>query len=234
MTNDKMTKQLPNLRLLTVQFDAPIQAWELPAFRGAVAQKAGLEHDHFHNHDNETGGFHYRLPLVQYKQDHGKPMLVCLNEGIEALHHFFAQPNWTLHLNGRELPVRVHRLDMRQFSLDIQDRSRRYHLRQWIGLRDDNYGIYTRLDGAVERLYFLQKVLHKQVLSLLEQLDSAPAASDALTVKIQQVKDERWVSYKKVKMLAFSLEFTANVHLPDYVGLGKGCSEGWGVVKGLG
>jgi len=77
-------------------------------------------------------------------------------------------------------------------------------------------------------------VLHKQVLSLLEQLDSAPAASDALTVKIQQVKDERWVSYKKVKMLAFSLEFTANVHLPDYVGLGKGCSEGWGVVKGLG
>jgi hypothetical protein len=52
-------------------------------------------------------------------------------------------------------------------------------------------------------------------------------------VKIQQVQRERWVDFKKVKVLAFSLEFTANVALPNYIGMGKGCSLGWGVVKGL-
>jgi hypothetical protein len=222
---------MTKLRLLSVQFDTPIDPWELPAFRGAVAAKAGLEHDMFHNHDNETGGFHYRLPLIQYKQDRGLPMLVCLNEGIEELHHFFSQPDWTVILNGRKAPVRIHKLDVKQYTLGAWDKTFRYHLRDWIGLRDENYGQYTRLDGAVERLSHLQNVLQKQLDALLQQLDCTPERP--VEVKIQQVQRERWVSFKGVKVLAFSLEFTANVALPNYIGLGKGCSMGWGVVKGL-
>lgn len=223
----------PQVRLLSVAFDTPIQPWELPAFRGAIALKAGWEHDLFHNHDNENGGFHYRLPLIQYKQDHGRPMLVCLNEGIEELQHFFSQPEWTLELNGREAPIRIAKLDVKQYRLGVTDKSFRYHIRNWIGLRDDNYGIYTRLDGVVEKLYHLERVLQNQLISLLEQLGCPPDPENPVVVKIQQLKDERWVSFKKVKVLAFSLEFTANVVLPDYVGLGKGVSVGWGVVKGL-
>lgn len=221
------------MRFLSVLFDTPIAPWELPAFRGAVASKAGHQHEHFHNHDVETGGYHYRLPLIQYKQDHGRPMLVCLNEGIEEAHHFFAQPDWTLTLNGREAPVRIHRLDVREFDLALREHPMRYHLRQWIGLRDDNYGTYTRLDGVVARLYFLQQTLRNQILALLEQLEAPAETLAGLQVTIQQPKDEKWVSYKNVKMLAFSLEFSANILLPDYTGLGKGCSVGWGVVKKL-
>lgn len=223
----------PQVRLLSVAFDTPIQPWELPAFRGAIALKAGWEHDMFHNHDNENGGFHYRLPLIQYKQDHGRPMLVCLNEGIEELQHFFSQPEWNLELNGREAPIRIAKLDVKQYRLGVTDKSFRYHIRNWIGLRDDNYGIYTRLDGVVEKLYHLERVLQNQLISLLDQLGCPADPENPVVVKIQQLKDERWVSFKKVKVLAFSLEFTANVVLPDYVGLGKGVSVGWGVVKGL-
>jgi len=222
---------MSTLRLLSVQFDTPIDPWELPAFRGAVAAKAGYEHDLFHNHDNETGGFHYRLPLIQYKQDYGKPMLVCLNEGIEELQHFFSQPDWTLSLKGREAPVRIHKLDVRQYALAAQDKPLRYHLRDWIGLRDENYGTYTRLNGVVERMSHLERVLQNQVIALLQQLNCSPEQD--LQVKIQQVQRERWVSFKDVKVLAFSLEFSAHVALPDYVGLGKGCSMGWGVLKRL-
>ena len=221
----------PQLRLLSVAFDTPIEPWELSAFRGAVARKAGWEHEMFHNHDNESGGFHYRMPLIQYKQDHGRPMLVCLNEGIEELHHFFSQPDWILELNGRSAPIRIAKLDVKQYRLGVWDKTFRYHIRNWIGLRDDSYVVYTRLDGVVEKLYHLEKVLQNQLVFLLEQLGCTP--DRPVVVKIQQVKDERWVSFKKIKVLAFSLEFTANVMVPDYVGLGKGVSVGWGVVKGL-
>lgn len=81
-----------NLRLLTVAFDAPIHTWELPAFRGAVAEKAGYEHDLFHNHNNDTGGYHYRFLLIQYTQGHGHPMLVCLNEGLKNYTIFSLSP----------------------------------------------------------------------------------------------------------------------------------------------
>jgi hypothetical protein len=219
------------LRILSVTFDTPIEPWELRAFRGAVSAKAGYQHEHFHNHDNETGGYHYRMPLIQYKQDHGHPMLVCLNEGIEELHHFFSQPDWTLDLNGRPAPVRIRKLDVKQFHLGVQQRTFRYHIRQWIGLNEDNYGTYTRLTGIVERLYLLEKVLLNQVVNLLNQLDCHP--EEPVSLKLLNLKDERWVSFKGVKVLAFSMEFETNVVLPDYVGLGKGCSSGWGVVKGL-
>ena len=219
------------LRILSVTFDTPIEPWELRDFRGAVAAKAGYQHEHFHNHDNESGGYHYRMPLIQYKQDHGRPMLVCLNEGIEELHHFFSQPDWTLDLNGRSAPVRIHKLDVKQFSLSVQDKSFRYHIRQWIGLNEDNYGTYTRLTGLEERLFVLEKVLLNQVVNLLNQLGHEP--EQQVTLKLLNLKDERWVSFKGVKVLAFSMEFTCNVALPDYVGLGKGCSGGWGVIKGL-
>ena len=222
---------MKKLRILSVTFDTPIDPWELRAFRGAVAAKAGYQHEYFHNHDNDSGGLHYRLPLIQYKQDHGRPMLVCLNEGIEELHHFFSQPDWTLDLNGRNAPVRIHKLDVKQMHLGVREKPYRYHIRQWIGLNEDNYGTYSRLTGIVERLFLLEKVLQNQVVNLLKQLDCFP--EEPVHVKLLQLKDERWVSFKGVKVLAFSMEFETNVLLPDYVGLGKGCSSGWGVVKGL-
>lgn len=220
------------LRLLSVQFDTPVEAWELSAFRGAVARKAGLEHDLFHNHNNESGGFHYRLPLIQYKQEHRKPMLVCLNEGIEELHHFFSQPDWTLTLNGRPAPVRIAKLDVKQYTMDVSDKIFRYHIRHWIALNDDNYPVYNKLNSLVERIFFLQQILKSQIVCMLDQLGVQPELQ--VEVHVQQLKDERWVSYKKVKMRAFSVEFTTNVMIPDYLGFGKGCSVGWGVVKGLG
>lgn len=220
-----------HLRLLSVAFDTPIHPWELPAFRGAVAAKAGYEHELFHNHNNETGGYHYRFPLIQYKHNHGRPMLVCLNEGIEELYHFFSQPDWTLNLNGRATPVRIHNLNVRQCSLEVSERHSRYHIRQWLALNEENYGLYMRLPGLPERLALLQQILQNQLVSLLHQLGHEK--DGRVEVRVQHLKDERWVSYKGVKVLAFSLEFTCNMGLPDFVGIGKGCSIGWGVVRRL-
>ena len=60
---------MKRLRILQVSFDSNLQPYQLPAFRGAIARKVGIEHEWFHNHDNENGGFHNRYPLIQYKLD---------------------------------------------------------------------------------------------------------------------------------------------------------------------
>ena len=48
-----------SVRILSVVFDTPIEPWELPALRGAIARKAGYEHEHFHNHDGQGDKMHY-------------------------------------------------------------------------------------------------------------------------------------------------------------------------------
>ncbi|MBK7522793.1 MAG: hypothetical protein IPI53_01070 [Saprospiraceae bacterium] len=42
------------------------------------------------------------------------------------------------------------------------------------------------------------------------------------------------MEYKGVFHLTFSLNFTCNLSIPNYVGLGKGVSVGFGIVKQLG
>jgi hypothetical protein len=64
MTTVDQSHQMPHkLRFLRVRFDGELAAHEVPAFRGAMAQKAGLEHSLFHNHTSE--GYRYGYPLIR-------------------------------------------------------------------------------------------------------------------------------------------------------------------------
>lgn len=224
------------MRLLTISFDTPIRPWEVPAFRGAVAKKVGFQHDLYHNHDNsggmDAGEYHHRYPLIQYKQHRGHPMLLCLDDGVEALHHFFEQPSFSLDMGPMSRPLRVARLDMHHHDFESRDNEpRRYHLRDWLALNEDNYAAFQQATGLVAQVALLEKILQNQLVALCYAFNHTPPA--ALDTRIQDLRDRRWVDYKAVKIMCFSLEFTARLHLPNYLGIGKGASTGWGVVRKL-
>ncbi len=225
---------MKKLRTLAVSFDANIQPYQLSAFRGALALKVGWEHDWFHNHDNENGGTHNRYPLIQYKLDTYKgqmrPMLLCLEHGIEEAHHLFSQSDWAINLNGTTMPLKIANLNVNQYTLNTWERSFHYRIHKWQPLNVENFEKYQQLTGLVERLSFLEKLLHNQISSFAEgvswQLDTD------FTVKITDLPKEEWLAYKhKQKMRVFTLDFEVNVSLPEFVGLGRGASRGLGVVR---
>ena len=51
-----------------------------------------------------------------------------------------------------------------------------------------------------------------------------------ISCKITDIENTTLLRYKNVKMMAFDVEFKTNVSLPDYIGLGKGASTGFGMV----
>ena len=55
-----------------------------------------------------------------------------------------------------------------------------------------------------------------------------------IQLQITRMKEEKWLGYKGRKVLCFTLNFKTNLSLPDYVGLGKGVSVGFGSVKRVG
>lgn len=228
------TESMKRLRILQVSFDANLQPYQLAAFRGALAAKVGWEHEWFHNHDNTNGGTHNRYPLIQYKLDTYKgqmrPMLLCLENGIEEAHHLFSQADWSVRLNGEALDLKIANLNVNQYTLNTWERPFAYRIHKWQALNVENYAKYQELTGLVERLSFLEKLLHNQIASFAEgvswQLDTN------FTVKITNLPKEEWVSYKhKQKMRVFTLDFEVNVSLPEFVGLGRGASRGLGVVR---
>ena len=224
---------MKKLRILQVSFDTEIQPYQLAAFRGAVAHKVGLEHSWFHNHDNENGGTFNRYPLIQYKLDTHKgqmrPMLLCLEEGIEEAHHLFSQPEWSLNIKGQQHDLRIANLHVNQYTLNTWDTQFRYRLHKWQPFNVERYKDYQQIEGIAAQYTFLEDRLRNQIASFAEGVGWH--TDQAITATITHLGKTEWVTYKNLKVLTFTLDFKTNVSLPDFVGLGKGVSRGFGVVR---
>lgn len=221
------------INTLTVSFDTPILPWELNKFRGAMSEKVGYEHEWFHNHNNETGGFHHRYPKIQYKVDtHGRemrPMLMCIGEGIKEAHHYFSQPDWGLHFGEQKRDMRIAHLNQQQYNLSVGGEFRLYRIHKWQALNSDNYGVWKKLDSIAARYHFLEQTMAAHIISFAKGVEWT--IDQPFSVRITQQLKEEWITFKNLKVLCFSLEFKTNVSLPDFIGLGKGGSVGFGVLR---
>jgi hypothetical protein len=222
------------IQLLIVTFDTHIHPWELRQFRGAVAAKVGLEHEWFHNHNNETGGFHYRYPLIQYKLDTFKgairPMLLCVGQGIHAAHQFFMQPQWQLKIGQTQHDMPVHRLQIVQHQLEIGTQEKfMYRLHKWRPFNEENYQHWRSIRGIAEQFAYLERLLVAHLIAFAAGLDWQ--VEQTIELKIYDLLKRERIGYKGVNQEVFSLDFETNMHLPDFVGLGKSVALGHGVVR---
>jgi hypothetical protein len=221
---------MKKLRYLRVEFDGAIKPYEIPAFRGAVAEKAGLENALFHNHD-KNAGLRYRYPLIQYKTLRQKPALLCIEQGVDEVHKFFENKNWEIAVSGEKLNLSIDKLDLNQFTMQVWNKTFAYGIRNWIALNQDNYQKYQALTGIAEKIEFLEKKLIGNILAFAKGIEWH--VDKQIELKITDLKDPKPVKVKDQKLMGFNATFHTNVFLPNFIGLGKNVSLGYGVVKKL-
>lgn len=219
---------MKEIRILKVVFDTEIEAYELPAFRAALADKAGWEHDLFHNHAGPDKVL-YRYPLIQYKRYQKKPILYCLEAGVDQAYHFFQNKSWKIRIGEKELNLKVDKLDLRTVKLGVWQTKFRYRMWNWVGLNPKNYQLYTELDGMKDRIDFLEKKLIGNILSFAKGLEWR--VEEKIEVEILDLSAMKTVRVKQTKLSAFDVTFQTNVSLPQFTGLGKSSSIGYGMLK---
>ena len=228
------------IRILQVIFAEPIEPWELDAFRGAIAGVVGKDHILFHNHNNTPGaeGYVYRYPRIQYKLIRRRPVLYCLDEGVEEIHHFFREHRGVLLLNGRSYDIKVQRVKADQFVLQVWDNWTDYHISKWHPIRTENYKEWNECKekGEPEKMLFLEKILRNNIVTMLKHLESSTEKD--VKVRIQRIVKEGVLPYKhnpitnrKNNIISISADFSTNVVLPEYIGLGSHVSVGYGMVR---
>lgn len=219
---------MKTIRTLLVSFDNNVPHHNISAFRGAIIEKVGRENLLFNHHiDNNT--LLYRYPLIQYKSIRRKPAILCLGDGVDEIHKLFNKSSWEIDLRGKKTDLVIDNLNLNNFRLNIWDKSFDYRLYNWFALNEKNYQRYNSLTSEMDRLEMLERILIGNILAFAKGMDWH--VEQEIRVRIREIRNTKQLKYKNTHLMAFDVNFSSNVFLPNFIGLGKGASHGYGVVR---
>ena len=214
---------------LTILFGNRIKPYEIPAFRGAVISKVPKELVLFHNHLGE--GFRFSYPLIQYKTIRDKAAIICIGEGTQEISRFFENADLTLRLGETDAVFSVENVWAGQWILQTWQDTFLYSVRNWLPLNKTNYEKYGAAEGVMDRIRILESVLTGNLLAMGKGLSHH--FEKPVECTITDLSTMRQFTFKGVRLQGLDITFKTNVYLPDFIGLGKGASMGFGVVKQL-
>ncbi|MBE6325690.1 MAG: hypothetical protein E7077_01310 [Bacteroidales bacterium] len=213
------------IRTFLIKFTAEIRQSEIPLFRGAI--NAILEENHsilFHNHTDD--GLRYSYPLIQYKRIGDKAAIVCVGEGTDAIGEFFNKQEFSLQIGKRNVNCEVDEIITKHHEIAITKELMPYRIRKWLPFNSENYENYMKSNGIVEKYQMLEKIMTGNILSMAKGLKIT--IETPLCVKLEEIIDSDNVTFKGIKMMCFDFDFMANITIPDFIGVGKGVSHGFG------
>lgn len=216
------------IRTLTVFYNTEISYKEIPLFRGAVLNSLGDKANVlYHNHTGEET-FRYSYPLIQYKRLNGKAAITCVEEGVDIIGQFLSESPDTIMVGDRKLKCDVTRVLPARILIQTWDAPFNYHMNRWVPLNSKNYHLYTSTENENERMTILENVLKGNLLSLLKGLGIY--LEDELLVRITKLSDSYIIYNKGIGLMAFDVDFTSNLSIPNNLGIGKNSSIGCGIV----
>lgn len=207
---------------LTLTSTRPIQE-SGAQLRGFFATKFN-EYSLLHQHNADK--FIYRYPMVQYKMINRTPTVIGINEGAEVLKEIYDEYD-KITLNGNEYEIVERGITYRKEEIGISEKLIKYEFATpWFALNQENFRKYIS-SNREQQAELLNKNLVGNMLSMSKSLDYQVPEKIRCHTELQ----ERSSSLKGNGIIAFRGFFVTNFQIPDYLGLGKSVSRGFGTVK---
>jgi hypothetical protein len=119
---------------------------------------------------------------------------------------------------------------MYEKTTDIRATNYEHHYKfisPWLGLNPKNYGKYNDITMWKDRKLFLNNILIGNILSMAKGLGIIVDRKIYPKTHLDNIS----AIFKGLKMIGFTGEFKIRFKIPDFFGLGKGVSHGFGTVK---
>lgn len=190
-------------------------------FGNIFKEHSPLLHNHF-----EDGTDRYAYPLVQYKVIQNVPILVGMAEGARLLTELFLKIK-EINIDGINYQVNSKNITSQIHEFGNLEELTEYHFETlWMALNQKNFKQYSELQDTTSKTKFLNRQLQNNILSFYKGIGFHTTDRIMVTGSFS----EKSTKFKDNKMLAFSGEFVTNAFLPDFVGIGKAVSRGFGTV----
>ncbi len=202
------------------------QAVSLRGFIGKRFPELSL----LHNHASDTS-FIYTFPRVQYHIFNGDALIIGIEEGVDTvkyIEHILTE----LLLNRQIYKIVVKTGIESEIYFGILKEPLSYSfLTPWLALNEKNYEQYQKLGTWAKKKELLEKILIGNIISMSKSLGYT--VSEPIKVNIGNLKEVQ-TKLKGIPMLGFLGTFSVNFAIPDYWGIGKSVSRGFGTIVKVG
>jgi hypothetical protein len=217
-----------SINVFLIKFKNEIAFTEIPLLRGAVLNLLGSDAELlFHNHTSDTT-FRYSYPLIQYKRIRKKAAIFCIGDGVETIGKLLNAQDYEISLGSRNVCLDIENISPKRNIVQTWDSTFHYYLTNWLALNSTNYQEYMAMDDLADRIDLLERILVGNLLSFAKGVGIE--IEQQIICKLISFEEPRLVKVKGVKVMSFNCEFTTNMSLPDYMGIGKHASIGYGTV----
>lgn len=216
------------IEVLSVMLDVRLKDIELPFLRGALISKVSNSGTLFHGHLPD--GLRYSYPLIQYKKLGEYATVVALQEAVPQLAELLLENTVPikLRLGRRMVSASVSDVFRQNIDMSVSTAMRTFEISRWLPLNQENYDAYCTMDSLADKLAFLENLLLGNILSFAKGV--GVFFEEQVRVFIVYILSTGTFKYKGVEMLGFDIQFRTNVRLPEFIGLGKGVSLGFGTI----
>jgi hypothetical protein len=202
-----------------------IRRHEAPQLRGFFGRRF---EDQVLLHNHRPGGEPiYQYPRVQFKVLESMAVLVGINEGSQLLQQLWLEIDET-RLGGEHLEVLQAEFESRHEEIHVTAEPIEYRfVTPWLALNQKNFRSYVGSRNPSYRKDELARILVGNCLGLAKSLgirfhERIHADCRGLT----SIK----TTLKGNGMIGFVGKFSINVAIPEYIGLGKSVSRGFGTI----
>jgi hypothetical protein len=175
----------------------------------------------------DSTGFIHRYPVLQCKQIKGDLIVTGISQGADCLCQLTRDQTM---LGAGKITCRITARDpaIRSEPFGIADTSGTYEfLTPWLALNQQYAKKFYDLNGKPTRDAFMQKLLTSQLTRLAKSLDCALPVPVRCEAKVRFRRDR----IGQENVMVFLGKFQTNLRIPDYLGIGRLVSQGYGTIK---
>ncbi|MDR1886410.1 MAG: CRISPR system precrRNA processing endoribonuclease RAMP protein Cas6 [Prevotellaceae bacterium] len=222
--NNRDKQNFKRVSILTVRFKNEIDSNEIQQFRDTVMKM--LTGNNVFSYTPTGKKLRHPYPLIQYKRLNGKASIVCVEEGTESIGEFFSNIRNSFYLDDKEILLELDSVKASQTLVQIWNSNFTYSIRKWQPFNSMNYATFQQTDDLQAKIAFLEKILNTHILAFVKEVGIRFEREFRCSIIDIEAKE----SMKDSVFASFDLMFKTNVSLPNYIGLGKGASHGFGTI----
>jgi hypothetical protein len=169
-----------------------------------------------------------RYPLIQYKLNRNKLSMVCLDEGSNDVNYLLQSDDLQFCIADKKITLSIEDFKINYVTLQSWNTQFDYRINNWIPLGDmEAYISFTQMDKHEKRIGLLQEILSKDLSSIYQELGCEIDNS----MEIDLTSPIKISFSENMSPAGFSFNFTSNLSIPQYAGLGINAMLGYGTIS---